>query len=193
MPINSSFLDIGSHFGDTITTMALHAKNNNRDDIRFYAFEPNSNKVLHIKNISKLNNLNITVFNCCVGKNSGKSSHDNNINPIFGSSSYRVDNNGVCDIICLNDICESINPVGIMHIDTEGWEADVIRGSSKLLNNKNNANLHIIAECWSNEVSIMRGFSNNPENDIINEIKKYNYKQLDDIHDEDRNLVFRIN
>jgi hypothetical protein len=42
-PLNTVFLDVGAHYGDTCLTMALYAKKNERDDIRFFAFEPNAN------------------------------------------------------------------------------------------------------------------------------------------------------
>ena len=192
MPINSSFLDIGSHFGDTILTMALYAKNNKRDDIRFFSFEPNITKFEHIQKINKMNNLNIICYNCCVGNINGKGEPDGTVNPIFGSCSYKVNNNGNTNIIQLNDIYKVISPVGLMHIDTEGWETKVIQGSSKIFENVDNQ-FHVIAECWSNEISIMRGFSEDPEKDIITEMKKYNSIRLNDMVDEDRNLVFKVN
>ena len=67
LPKNSSFLDIGSNYGDTVLTMALYASNNNRTDIRFFAFEPNKKKSQIIDRVSKQNNLNIKVYNNCVG------------------------------------------------------------------------------------------------------------------------------
>ena len=39
LPYGSSFLDVGANWGDTVLTMAIHAKNKCRSDIRFYAFE----------------------------------------------------------------------------------------------------------------------------------------------------------
>ena len=35
MPRYTSFVDVGAHYGDTILTMALYAKEKNRDDLRF--------------------------------------------------------------------------------------------------------------------------------------------------------------
>lgn len=200
MPIGTSFLDIGSHYGDTVLTMALYAKNNNRNDIRFFAFEPNIDKYNHIKSIASLNNLNITVYNCCVGNSNKKASNDNVIPSYCGATSYTITDNGEIDILKLNDIKDIISPVGIMHIDTEGWELSVLQGASEILNDKNN-DMYIIAECWDNntsEAQIKSGrakgiISSTPENDIINEMSKYSIIRLDNIIDEDRNLVFKVN
>ena len=145
MPQNSSFLDIGAHFGDTILTMAIHAKNNNRSDIKFFAFEPFIKKCEYIRHISKLNNLNITVFNNCVGNTRGKAVVQKKQILHAGHSTYRIDNSGDVDIISIDDVKDLINPIGIMHIDTEGCEGLVLKGSHNVLNDPKNK-MYIIVE-----------------------------------------------
>ena len=51
-------------------------------------------------------------------------------------------------------------------------------------------------ECWDNEYSKTRGFSSNPENDILNELKNFNYVKLEDYIDKtegDKNIIIKVN
>ena len=87
-----------------------------------------------------------------------------------------------------------------MHVDTEGWEVNVLKGANKILSNINNK-MHIILECWDKNTSknqYNEGRTNgilslDPEKSIDNEIKKYNYKRLDDLYDLDNNIIFKLN
>ena len=181
MPPNTSFLDIGAHYGDTVCTFAVYAKNHNRKDIRFFAFEPNKDKCDHISNISKLNDLNITIFNNCVGNNNEKCSVlDNNLG---GNASYKSDLNGNFKTIKLNDIKNIIEPIGYMHIDVEGWEDKVLNGAQSVLNNKNNK-MMLFLEYWNDENQIK----------ILEELKNIKYKRLEDyIENEEKNMVLKVN
>ena len=188
IPYGYSYLDIGSHYGDTILTLALFAKKWDRGDIRFFAFEPNKKKCRHIKKIARLNRLNVTVYNYCVGNNSDMVSSDGLWDESLGCCSYIKNVDGDIKTIRLDSIKTQVEPVGIMHIDTEGWESEVLTGASELIYNT----IYIIAECWLPEQSINRGFSDDPERDIIAIMKKYDCEQLDDIYDCERNLVFKV-
>ena len=188
LPKNFSYLDIGSHYGDTILTLALFAKKWDRRDIRFFAFEPNKKKCRHIKKIARLNRLNVTVYNYCVGNNSDMVSSDGLWDESLGCCSYIKNDDGDIKTIRLDSIKNQVEPVGIMHIDTEGWESEVLTGASELIYNT----IYIIAECWLPEQSINRGFSDDPERDIIAIMRKYDCEQLDDIYDCERNLVFKV-
>lgn len=198
LPLNYSFLDIGSHFGDTVITMALHAKNNKRPDIRFFAFEPNNTKCEYIIKMNKLNNLNISVINAGVGDENcdivpyhyrttmkGTMTY-NKINQMSNES---INSHDTISMITLNSIKDIIEPLGFMHIDAEGWESKVLEGSSDVLDNDNNK-IFIIAECWDNLTSKRLGFSANPELDILNIMKKYKYIRQTDLIDQEKNLVF---
>jgi hypothetical protein len=46
----------------------LHAKNNNRTDIRFFAFEPSAAKVRFIRQTVKANYLTVKVIQGCFGE-----------------------------------------------------------------------------------------------------------------------------
>lgn len=181
MPINSSFLDIGAHFGDTVCTFAIYAKNHNRNDIKFFAFEPNKDKCDYISKISKLNNLNIQILNNCVGNNNNKVNSVSDKNS--GACIYEESSNGVINTIKLEDVKNIFEPVGYMHIDVEGWEPKVLNGAKSILNNKKNKMI-IFAESWDN----------NSEQAILNEIKNINYERLEDyIEDGEKNIVLKVN
>lgn len=198
MPKNSSFLDIGAHYGDTCITMAIHAKNNNRKDIRFFAFEPNKTKCEHIKKIAKLNDINIKIYNNCVGNSNFKTSPDTN--ELFGHVTYSHDSNGKINIIKLNDIENEIIPVGFMHIDTEGWEKYVLLGASNILNNKINK-MYVIVEYWGiggtkviKDKNFCKGVLNdNPRKELLLLTKKFNCKVIDILRCIEKNLVFTVN
>ena len=70
LPPGACFVDAGAHFGDTIVTMALYARDTlHREDIRFVAFEPNPTKACFIEHVAKMNGFdNSDLFRviCCV-------------------------------------------------------------------------------------------------------------------------------
>jgi len=200
LPQNYSFLDIGAHCGDTVLTMALYARKNNREDIRFFAFEPNTIKCEVIQKVAEKNKLNIKIYNCCVGNIHGFAESDRLVADYSGGCSFKYNDNndtGV-EIIKLDDLRHVLSPIGIIHIDTEGWEIEVLKGSHKVLSNECTG-LILICECWSDTVSINekeRGRSHNvisitPRKDILNIVNEYKFEQLDDIIDLDTNLVFK--
>jgi FkbM family methyltransferase len=65
----STFLDCGSHFGDTVLTMAIHARAHDRHDLKFIAFEPCRRKCKFIRAMVKLNQLQkaVKIVNACIG------------------------------------------------------------------------------------------------------------------------------
>ena len=188
LPFNHSFLDIGAHFGDTSFTMALYAKNNNRSDIRFFAFEPCEEKCDYITKISNMNKLNIQVINTGVGDINCKIVPHHYKDSLKGTITYLQDDNGCQNMITLDSIKNHIEPVGFMHIDVEGWESNVLEGSNDIINNNN---MIIITECWDSPTSIRLGFNENPEKQILTIMDQHkHYKQRPDIIDQERNLVF---
>ena len=71
LPRGASFVDAGAHFGDTVMTMALYARDTLlRDDIRFVAFEPNPTKARFIKGCAAANGFapeTLRVISCVLG------------------------------------------------------------------------------------------------------------------------------
>lgn len=192
LPENTSFLDIGAHFGDTSLTLALFAKENKRSDINFFAFDPNPIKCEYIQKMSDLNELNIKVFNLALGEKNGYVSVKELGIELKGHCTYAVSEDGN-KLSSLNEFLDLITPVGIMHVDVEGWETKVLLGADKILENVDICPKYVILECWSSKDSIRRGFSNDPEFDIINEMNKYShYNRIEDIIDCEKNLVYQL-
>ena len=198
MPYGSSFLDVGANWGDTVLTMAIHAKNNNRSDIRFYAFEPNRKKCQVIQAISAYNKLNIQVFNNCIGDVEGNVSNDGINNPLWGCTSYKKDEKGNIKMIKLDDLKEQLEPIGLIHVDTEGWEIEVLKGSRKILQDSTSKFI-LILEYWQDitaKIAHSQGRTNKllsttPKLALLDFISWYNFARLEDIHDEESNLVFK--
>ena len=204
IPYGYSFLDIGAHYGDTIITMAMLAKKNNRNDIRFFAFEPNDVKCIRIRTIAHLNNLNITIFNTCVGDINGKASIDDYTRikkgNLLGDASYQKNPKGRLKITTLNELKDTIEPIGFIHIDTEGWETAVLQGASNILSNPINKMI-LVVECWDNRTALYQMYkkrspgiiSPTPEKDILEEVNKYDTIKIGTILEEEYNIFFKVN
>ncbi|KAL7548145.1 hypothetical protein ACHAWF_011449 [Thalassiosira exigua] len=71
LPLGACFVDAGAHFGDTVITMALYARDTlNRRDIRFVAFEPNPTKARFIEECGAANGFDsdtLRVISCVLG------------------------------------------------------------------------------------------------------------------------------
>ena len=71
LPRGSSFVDAGAHFGDTVMTMAIYARDTLlRGDIRFVAFEPNPTKARFIEECAAANGFapeTLRVISCVLG------------------------------------------------------------------------------------------------------------------------------
>jgi FkbM family methyltransferase len=194
IPNNSAFLDIGAHNGDTVLTMAIYAKNNNRNDIRFFAFEPDKVKSDFIERTSKLNNLNIKVYCCAIGDKECLVSAQNDKPIHSGATSYKItvdQHKNNIRMTNLNSLYNDLGEVGFLHLDVEGWELNVLNGASKILKNYNPI---IIAEYWDKPAAEKRGFSTTAREDIIHHINEYKkYRLYDTLVDGNNNLVFLPN
>lgn len=273
LPHGSSFLDCGSHFGDTVLTMAIHARVHGRDDLRFIAFEPCRRKCKFIRSMVKLNNLQerVKIINSCVGdcdrlvsqveqernfaKYDGRTAYravskelgslvkedthidlggsdskpslfyyngdlgfdDKLYNPESGSESdsSEEDTNHLSSLpmISLDSIKSQIMPLGLLHLDVEGWEAQALKGATSILKESNHT-CFIICEVWDekdrrrrqkaleNRVTLetdvnsdgrlsVDDYEMSPEDEIVSIMAQYKqFYRHDDIVDQDRNLVF---
>lgn len=257
LPLGSSFLDCGSHFGDTTLTMAVHARANGRDDIRFIAFEPSRRKCKFIRATVVANGLenSVRIVNCCVGDVCRKVRQipEKGVERYDGRVAYSANHNvastvvdcslfqdgikndmqeggvfyfdGTCGnnstendsdsesqsddeidsddveqvkMISLDSIQNEILPLGILHLDVEGWEARAIRGANEILSQVNKT-CYIIAEVWDEKDRKMRRRASStfntdgsiPEEEILTIMNDHpQFLRLDDIVDQERNLFF---
>eukprot|EP00571_Detonula_confervacea_P009858 CAMPEP_0172301456 /NCGR_PEP_ID=MMETSP1058-20130122/3342_1 /TAXON_ID=83371 /ORGANISM="Detonula confervacea, Strain CCMP 353" /LENGTH=315 /DNA_ID=CAMNT_0013011581 /DNA_START=141 /DNA_END=1088 /DNA_ORIENTATION=+ len=71
LPHGACFVDAGAHFGDTVITMAIYARDTlQRHDIRFVAFEPNRTKAQFIEECAEANGFDsdtLRVISCVLG------------------------------------------------------------------------------------------------------------------------------
>jgi len=219
LPPNSTFVDGGAHFGDTTLTLALYARETLlRQDINFIAFEPNPVKAQYIRDMAIANGLDtIRVFECVLGDetaNASASVRTSNYCPYDGRTSYEwadfdsdedkkeyfdsePDNERqLFDIRRLDDFYDIIHPLGFLHLDVEGWEADVLQGASALLSANSEpgyGKCYILAECLTTNQASRRGpgFSLVQEHDISMAMMKYpDFVRGQDVVDEETNLFF---
>lgn len=194
IPVNSSFVDVGAHFGDTVVSLSLFAKANKRPDIRFFAFEPSKKKCDHIIRIAEANGLCIVVINTAVGDKKRTVVPDGQYDQESGQCIYKEQaheyKGPVVPMVTLDDFAAAIQPVGFIHIDTEGWDAKCLAGSNTILQNPINC-AYIVAELWTAETSIRNGFSLTPEKDILSVMCKHqHYGRRNNMIDEETNIVF---
>jgi len=200
MPEGVAFCDVGAHFGDTVITHAVHARKHKRDDIRFFAFEPNKIKANFIRQVAKDNQLDITVVNTAVSDKHTKCREKKDFSKERavwnGSLAYDTvsgdSSSGDIDMITLDSMKEMISPIGILHLDIEGHEAKAILGARDILSEAVHGSV-VIAEVWNKNEQYRRGLGKDadPENDIVTAIDGLNFQRQEDIMDMERNVVFK--
>lgn len=258
----SVIVDAGAHLGDTVLTLAVHARAKQRTDLRFVALEPCPEKCDFIRTVVAANKLVGTVQVICaaVGDSMGvvrpasnakeRATRDGSLRyEYFPSKKKVLEAVGECadraaegnesentsntvkepindcatesagdttnkriPIITLDSIISQISPLGMLHIDVEGWESNVLRGAKKALttlpegNNINQKNdkhrfpCYVIAEAWTEKECLRRGVSGNAEGKIVrvmdDEVNdndgdaSFRFERIKDIVDIERNLVY---
>ncbi|GMH61495.1 hypothetical protein TrRE_jg10306 [Triparma retinervis] len=209
----SSFCDVGAHFGDTTLTMAVHAKSIGRGDIRFFAFEPSSLKCRWIEKVAEANGVNVSVVNCAIGETERsvvaergakrKAIYDGSM--IYEEvedgkggggdhSSESVGSDDDCEdkfrMIALDSMIDEISPLGLLHLDVEGWEAKALKGASQVLR-RSSEPCFVIAEVWEEKDCARRGVEGGMEDKITDVMGVFEgFKRGEDIKDQERNVVW---
>ena len=128
--------DIGANMGITANWFAHRSK-------QVYAFEPHPDNISTIKSQKKLRNINnLTIYDIALGEKESKMQL--HVKGFHGHHSLGdVDNSPTVGKIEVNvrkldDVFGELNiaKIHFMKIDVEGFEADVLNGASKLLNDK---------------------------------------------------------
>lgn len=175
----------GAFFGDQAV---LCAKLNPKTT--FHAFEPSSNQLKCLQLNKKINNVNnLKIINKVLYSKSnlkfnlessnlpGKKSDEGEIKIILD----KLKNNNSKKSISIDDYCKinKINFIDLIHIDVEGSENEIIKGSLKML--KANKIENIIFEMNSNYVSWKKGLQGTK---IVKLLKKYKFKiyAIRDLH-----------
>jgi FkbM family methyltransferase len=253
----SVIVDVGAHLGDTVLTLAVHARAQNRRDLQFVALEPCPVKCEFIRSAVAANNLLETVKVRCaaVGDLIGivrpasnakeRARRDGSLRYEYyqskerptadadvaaaktpnedgakGSSNRNESDNSDGDtisegetsitsvpIITLDSIFDQIKPLGMLHIDVEGWESNVLRGAKKSLAHiPTNADesggsfpCFVIAESWTEKECLRRGVPGNAEEKIVRVMEDevnpqgnahFRFERTDDIVDIERNVCY---
>ena len=102
-------------------------------------------------------------------------------------------------MICLDFILDEINPLGLLHLNVEGWEAYALHGALEELHIVDNA-CFVVYEVWYERDSKRRylalrdadGFGP-PCDDVLSAMAEYpKSERINNIVDQDRNLCFRF-
>ncbi len=140
------FVDVGANVGKYTQLAARYL--DEEEGGRVYAFEPNLKQAMKVsKKVSDSGRENkfVTVYNIALGSTTGVSDSHISESSTGSSTHYRLENNlATVKIMCvaLKDILSDID---IIKIDTEGAEADVIRGAAPLLGA--NKPIAVLVEC----------------------------------------------
>lgn len=205
----SSYVDVGAHLGDSVLTMALFARRHGRDDLQFLAIEPSRIKCEYMRSVVAANGLQHTVevIQAAVGDKEQLVIPDPKAKEraiCNGSLMYQTvaisDENPLASqdddtvpMITLDSLQERICSLGILHIDVEGWESQVLMGAIELLSRKCGTPCYIIAEAWTPAQSQRRSGLDDAQGSIVQAITAHHasFERVDDIVDVERNVVFR--
>jgi FkbM family methyltransferase len=143
-------IDVGAHIGDLSISLALALKNIGRDDVTVYAIDPSQEKCDFMKKMSIINSVsNIKILNYGLSdlkKILGHSENTNNDDNNTGKQRWDIKkekinltktNEEESNIfIPADDLFKKgeIGLIGVYHIDVEGHEIDVLKGSKNLIN-----------------------------------------------------------
>jgi len=158
---NHGVIDVGAHIGDLAIPLAIALKNIDREDVIVYAIDPSPEKCNFMKKMSCINKIkNIKILNYGLSNEKKILSHEKRINydNNTGSQIWDLSSNSVNKGLTTYDeesnvFVEAdelfkkgeIGMIGVYHIDVEGHEVDVLKGSKLLINQCKPV---LFVECW---------------------------------------------
>lgn len=148
---NNCIIDSGAHIGDLIIPLAHVLKLYKREDIILYAIEPDKSKCEFIYDLCQKNNLNnIKILNYALSDNN-ELLYQKQLRwyfKIFHYNSGAVEYDKVSNLLCKKEnlilvqakkldtlVKENIikHKIGIIHLDVEGFEKNVLIGGYKTI------------------------------------------------------------
>ncbi|WMT91984.1 FkbM family methyltransferase [Pelagibacterium sp. H642] len=122
-------VDVGAHVGNH-TLYFAHTLG-----VRTFSFEPNPATFRHLEANVAGNGLAglCTVRNAAVGAVTGLAHAEPASAENSGMATVKLDPDGAIEVVSLDDELAGEPAVDIIKIDVEGWELDVLRGSSHIL------------------------------------------------------------
>lgn len=138
---NSCIIDSGAHIGDLVIPLAHALSVNDRSDIIVYAIEPSVEKCKIITNLKKKNNLtNVRVLNYALS-DKNEILYEKELAWYFklfnnsGAIEYtkeKLKNHNKIKARTL-DVLFGDKEIGIIHLDVEGFEGNVLNGGKKII------------------------------------------------------------
>lgn len=147
--LNYGIIDVGAHIGDLSISLALALKNIGRKDIIVYAIDPSQEKCDFIEKMALINAVpNIKILNYGLSDYEKILGHDPTENINTGAQNWNNKKDKQKKSLSKTTEEESsifipadnllnkgeIGQIGIYHIDVEGHEIDVLKGSISLIN-----------------------------------------------------------
>lgn len=144
---NHGIIDVGAHIGDLSIPLALALKNIDRDDVIVYVIDPSQEKCDFIEKMSLINSVsNIKILNYGLSDYEKILGHESTSDLNTGAQTWNIQkekkiltktNENESNIFITLDYLfkkREIGKIGIYHIDVEGHEIDVLKGSENLIN-----------------------------------------------------------
>lgn len=129
-----NIIDIGCHCGDNSIPWSKKIKT------KVYALDPSIDNINFINKICIKNNIkNLFTFCCAISDLSGKNfSFKGDVEELYHIElleNKNNKNNKTITTFALDDFCEekNIKNIGLMHIDAEGFDFKILKGSKKII------------------------------------------------------------
>ncbi len=179
LPKNAVFVDTGAHIGDTGLFLKTKWKESGRNDIKVISIEPDDSKAKFIKDMAKIENVNIDVINAGLWN---KKTKGNVIKDENYSAMWRVKENpnGSVTFRTLDDILDG-SRIDILQLDVEGSEPQALEGAEKSIRKYKPA---IFIEIEFNEAK------SKTSNQAISILKSFGYKQSGKRMDNDLLFIY---
>ena len=130
-------IDVGAHIGDLALPLAKALTNAGRGDVIVYAIDPTKEKCDFMRKIAKINKIsNIVIINTGLSDKTEELGHETLTHNNTGGINWRhKDNINKTTFYTLDYLFESgkIGPIGLYHIDVEGYELEALRGSQLVI------------------------------------------------------------
>lgn len=147
--LNYGIIDVGAHIGDLSISLALALNNIGRNDVIVYAIDPSQEKCDFIEKMALINAVsNIKILNYGLSDFEKILGHDSTENINTGAQTWNIkkdkqikfssktNEEESSNFIPVDNLFkkEEIERIGIYHIDVEGHEIEVLKGSKNLIN-----------------------------------------------------------
>lgn len=182
------FFDVGANLGQTIKKMRK-----NYSTSKIYAFEPSKNCFEHLK--KNFNDNNINLHNLAVGSNSGNfkfneyswSALNSFLKRAYGTA--KIIETYLVEVVTIDEFCKNndISYINLLKTDTEGYELNVLKGASKMM--EQNRIQFVYVEVFFNENYVGQSSFGDIYNFLLE--KRFEFVRFYDVFYTDEGLASR--